>query len=71
MTREWIENLIHDILELERCIFETKGHYIPFVKSKRCGEGRFVPIRLSDLYLPKTALHVKLAENYCPTKPID
>ena len=38
--------------------------------SKGCGKGCLVLIRLSDLYLPKTTLHVKLAEYYCSTKPI-
>ena len=41
-----------------------------YIMSKGCGKGCLVPIRLSNLYLPKTTLHVKLAENYCSTKPI-
>ena len=71
MIGEWIENLIHDILELRRCIFETKGHHVPFVMFKGCGKGCLVPIKLSNLYLPKTTLHVKLVKNYCSAKPID
>ena len=71
MIGEWIENLIHDILEFRGCIFETKGHYIPFIMSERCGKGRLMPIRLSDLYLPKPTLHVKLAEDHCFTKPVN
>ena len=70
MGGEWIEDLIHDILEFKRCIFETKGHYIPFIMAKGCGKGCFVPIRLSDLYLPKTTFHVKLTENHSFIKPI-
>ena len=38
--------------------------------SKGCGKGGLIPIRFSDLYLPKTTLHIKLAENHCSTKPI-
>ena len=70
MGGEWIEDLIHDILEFRRCIFKTKGHYIPFIMTKGCGKGYFVPIRLSDLYLPKTILHIKLTENHNSIKPI-
>ena len=70
MTEEWIENLIHDILEFKRCIFETKGHYIPFIMLKGCGKGCLIPIRFSDLYLPKPTFHIKLAENHCSAKPI-
>ena len=68
MVGEWIENPIHDILEFKMCIFDTKGHYLPFIISKGCGKGCLIPIRLSDLYLPKTTLHIKLAKNHCPTK---
>ena len=71
MTGEWIKNLIYDVLEFRRCILKTKGHYIPFIMAKGCGEGCFVPIRLSDLYLLKTTLHVELTENHCFTKPVN
>ena len=70
MSGEWIKDLIHDILEFRRCIFETKGHYIPFIMTKGCGKGYFVPIRFSNLYLPKPTLHVKLTENRNSNKPV-
>ena len=68
MVGKWIEDFIHDVLEFRRCIFETKRHYIPFVMTKGCGKGCLVSIRLSDLYLPKSTLHIKLTENHCFAK---
>ena len=65
MAGEWIENLIHDVLELRGCIFKTKGHYIPLIMTEGCGKGCLIPIRLSDLYLPESTLHIKLAKDNC------
>ena len=39
--------------------------------TKEGGKGCLVPIRLSDLYFPKTILHIKLTKDYYSTKPID
>ena len=71
MTGKWIENLIHNVLEFTGCILQTERHDIPFIMTKRRGEGCFIPTKFFDLYLPKTTLHVKLTEDDCLTKPVN
>ena len=50
---EGIENIIHNILEFTRGIFETKRHNIPLIMTKRNGKSSFILIVLTNLDLQK------------------
>ena len=73
-TMVWLENGLKISFMMfcnsKGAFLRPKG-YIPFVMTKGCGEGCLVPIRLSDLYLPKTTLHVKFTEDHYFAKPVN
>jgi hypothetical protein len=60
-----IENVIHDALEFRWCIFQAKGHDIPFILAKKNGECSFVSILGINLDLPEAGFHIKFGKDKC------